>query len=87
MPKRRFNQLKLAVLACLAEREWMRPALLSELCDLRPACSMSSYCERLRRWRLVHRRYHGPGTLAYRISDRGRARLQWLRRRTRPGAH
>jgi hypothetical protein len=40
--------------------------------------------ERLRRFGLLERRFFGKGTLQYRISNAGAARLRWLR--TRSGA-
>ena len=48
--------------------------------------SVYSYVLRLARQGLLERRWAGRGSLAYRLSDRGRARLKYLqeRRATEP---
>jgi DNA-binding PadR family transcriptional regulator len=45
--------------------------------------SVYSYLQRLMRQNLLESRSLGRGSLAYRLTERGRARLEYLRNRTR----
>jgi hypothetical protein len=80
-----YNTLKIRVLSALDQRGWVNTAMLSYLSGLRPVRSVSSYMEHLRSMRLVRRRWSqnakGHTMALYSISDRGRDRLAWLRRR------
>lgn len=78
-----YNTLKLRMLAALEGRGWVNTAMLSHLSGLHPVRSVSTYMERLRHWGLVTRRWsrsRGQRIALYSISDRGRARLAWLRK-------
>jgi len=81
------NALKIRVLSALDGRDWLNTAMLSHLSGLRPVRSVSSYMERLRRWGLVRRRRARSSKShilsLYAISERGRARLVWLREHMR----
>ena len=73
------QSLKIRVLEALEGRGWINVPLLSMLAEFRPARAVYIYMERLRRWGLVRRR-RVPGYLVtYSISERGQARLEWLR--------
>jgi hypothetical protein len=77
----RYNELKLQVLSLLAstQSEWLGPNEATEKLDFFPARSAWTYLKRLWGFGLLERRSRGRGTLEYRISDLGRARLRWLR--------
>lgn len=51
----------------------------AEKLDFFPARSTWTYLKRLWGFGLLERRSRGRGTLEYRISDLGKARLRWLR--------
>ncbi len=76
-----YNSAKLRVLHLLAERGCQTPAEIAQR-----AFSFRSYRNawtmllRLHRWGLVTRRSQ-PWGLEYSITDKGKARLQWLRSR------
>ncbi len=76
-----YNKLKQRTLSVLAEAEgqWLRPKEVARQLDFRPRRSAWTYLNRLRRFGLLQRRFSGKGTLQYRISKAGVARLQWLR--------
>jgi hypothetical protein len=59
--------------------EWLGPNEAAERLDFFPTRPAWSYFKRLWRFGLLERRSRGRGTLQYRISDLGRARLRWLR--------
>jgi predicted ArsR family transcriptional regulator len=77
------NTLKVRVLESLDERGWLNTAMVSHLAGLRPVRAVSTYLERLRKWGLVRRRRSRSGRgrqiSLYAISERGHARLVWLR--------
>jgi predicted transcriptional regulator len=77
----RYNELKLQVLSLFAatQDEWLAPEEAAERLDFIPARAAWTYLKRLWSFGLLERRYFGRGTLAYRISDAGVERLQWLR--------
>lgn len=77
----RYNELKLEVLALFAstQGEWLAPNEAAEKRDFFPTRSAWTYFKRLWSFGLLERRSRGRGTLEYRISDLGIARLRWLR--------
>ena len=75
----RYNELKLRVLSQFTNGQWLRPDHVAQQLDFCPARSVWTYLKRLWSFGLLERRYLGKGTLAYRISDAGLARLRWLR--------
>jgi|SRR5215470_15815153 len=77
----RYNELKLQVLSLFAStEEWLGPNEAATRLNFRPTRSAWTYFKRLWNFGLLERRSRGRGTLEYRISDAGRARLRWLRR-------
>jgi hypothetical protein len=79
----RYNKLKFRVLSLFASNsgQWIDPGEAAERLDFRPARAVWSYLKRLWRFGLLEKRSSGKGTLEYRISDTGVARLRWLRSR------
>jgi DNA-binding IclR family transcriptional regulator len=79
----RYNELKLQVLSLFAAThgEWLGPGEAAERLNFLPPRSAWSYLKRLWQFGLLERRSLGRGTLEYRISDTGIARLRWLRSR------
>jgi hypothetical protein len=77
----RYNELKLRALSQFAGGEWLTPSQIAQELNFFPQRSAWTYFKRLWRFGLLERRYSGKGTLAYRISDAGAARLRWLRSR------
>ena len=77
----RYNKLKLEALSAFARAngEWLKPDLVAERLDFEPRRSAWTYLKRLWRFDLLERRSWGKGTLEYRISQDGMARLRWLR--------
>jgi DNA-binding IclR family transcriptional regulator len=77
----RYNELKLKVLSLFAatQSEWLGPKEAAEKLNFFPARSAWTYLKRLWRFGLLEKRSSGKGTLEYRISDIGIARLRWLR--------
>jgi len=77
----RYNELKLQVLSLLAstQGEWLGPDEAAERLYFVPARSAWTYFKRLWSFGLLERRSRGRGTLEYRISEAGLARLRWLR--------
>jgi hypothetical protein len=77
----RYNGLKLQVLSLFAatQGEWLGPNKAAEKLDFAPARAAWTYFKRLWSFGLLERRSRGRGTLEYRISDLGRARLRWLK--------
>jgi hypothetical protein len=75
-----YNKLKLKVLSLLANTggDWLTPRDAAEQLDFRPPRSAWSYFKRLWRFRLLERSSNGTGSLKYRISKQGIARLQWI---------
>jgi hypothetical protein len=76
-----YNNLKERTLSALADAgdQWLSPREIGERIDFRPLRSTWTYLNRLRRFGLLERRSSGKGTLEYRISRAGVARLRWLR--------
>jgi hypothetical protein len=75
----RYNELKLRTLSLFASGEWLTPDQVARQLNFFPQRSAWTYFKRLWTFGLLGRRYLGKGTLAYRISDAGLARLRWLR--------
>jgi hypothetical protein len=77
----RYNELKLRTLSAFANAngEWLKPIEVAKRLDFRPYRSMWTYLSRLWRFGLLERRFFGKGTLKYRISEAGTARLDWIR--------
>jgi hypothetical protein len=76
-----YNKLKLRALTVFASAgsEWLRPDEAAERLNFLPSRSAWTYFKRLWRFGLLERRSFGRGTLEYRISEGGEARLRWLR--------
>jgi hypothetical protein len=79
----RYNRLKLKTLSVFAScrDQWLSPGDVAEQLNFFPARSAWTYFKRLWKFRLLERRSDGRGTLQYKISDCGLARLRWLRSR------
>jgi hypothetical protein len=77
----RYNKLKQRTLAFFSEAngEWLKPHEVARGLDFLPRRSAWTYFKRLWRFGLLERRSFGKGTLEYRISKTGVARLRWLR--------
>jgi hypothetical protein len=58
---------------------WLGPSKAAERLDFLPPRSAWTYFKRLWKFGLLERRSSGRGTLEYRISEVGAARLRWLR--------
>lgn len=75
-----YNELKLRVLSFFVTTdEWLKPEEAAAKLNFLPARSAWTYFKRLWIFGLLERRSRGRGTLEYRISELGRARLRWLR--------
>lgn len=77
----RYNKLKTRTLKvfAFAPGAWFKPSEVAERLDFVPRRAAWTYLKRLWRFGLLERRYWGKGTLEYRISEGGEARLRWLR--------
>jgi hypothetical protein len=77
---RKYNQLKKIVLAVFENRGWLPPQMVKVLSGFR-GTAVAAYLNGLRDWGLLHRRGgYRSRTVVFRISQRGRERLAWLRR-------
>jgi len=76
----RYNKLKRKALSVFASADgaWLGPKEAAARLDFVPRRSAWTYFKRLWRFGLLERRSSGRGTLEYRISDGGAARLRWL---------
>jgi hypothetical protein len=74
-----YNKLKFRVLSSFASGEWLKPMDVARRLNFFPSRSAWTYFKRLWSFGLLERRSLGKGTLVYRISDAGLARLRWLR--------
>jgi hypothetical protein len=81
----RYNKLKLRTLSVFANaaEAWLKPIEVANYLDFRPHRSMWTYLNRLWRFGLLERRFFGKGTLKYRISETGIARIGWIRSQKR----
>jgi len=75
----RYNKLKFRVLSSFASGEWLKPMDVALRLNFFPSRSAWTYFKRLWSFGLLERRSLGKGTLVYRISEAGAARLRWLR--------
>jgi hypothetical protein len=73
-----YDNLKKRTLSALADAgdQWLSPREIGERIDFRPRRSTWTYLNRLRRFGPLERRSSGKGTLQYRISRTGLARLR-----------
>jgi len=76
----RYNKLKLRVLSLFASAgdAWLGPGEAAERLNFLPHRSAWTYLKRLWRFGLLEKRSRGRGTLQYRISEQGTARLRWF---------
>jgi hypothetical protein len=77
--KHSYNQMKLRALATFEGRGWIAPPDWAVLAGYYPVRAAYTYIKRLWGWKLLERRLDRRGLLLYRISERGQARLAWLR--------
>lgn len=76
---RKFNSLKLRALASFENHDWLSPPAWAVLTGVYPVRAGYTYLKRLHRWKLLERALDRRGLLLYRLSPRGRERLNWLR--------
>jgi hypothetical protein len=76
----RYNKLKIRTLNvfAFAPGAWFKPGEVAERLDFVPQRAMWTYLKRLWRFGLLERRFTGTGTLKYKLSETGAARLSWL---------
>ena len=74
------NSLKIRALEAFENRGWLNPPLWAALVGFYSMRASYSYLLRLHRFGLLQRGRTAQGLLFYRISERGTARLMWLRR-------
>lgn len=76
-----YNEMKLRALATFeAQGGWVSPSDWAVRAGYYPIRAAYTYIKRLWSWKLVERRLDRRGLLLYRISERGQARLAWLRK-------
>jgi hypothetical protein len=75
--------MKFLALMTLENRGWLSPAAWAVLAGYYPVRAAYTYLKRLWSWKLLERQLDRRGLLLYRISERGQARLAWLRERMR----
>ena len=80
----RYNELKFRTLKvfAFAPGAWFMPKEVAERLNFRPRRAAWTYLKRLWKFGLLERRFTGTGTLKYKISEGGAARLRWLRSQT-----
>ena len=78
----KYNELKSRALSAFENRGWLSPPAWAVLVGFRPIRAAYSYLKRLHHWQLLERAHDRRGLLLYRISERGRGRLAWLRRQS-----
>ena len=76
-----YNRMKLRALTTLEDRGWLSPPAWAVLAGYYPIRTAYTYLKRLWNWKLLERQLDRRGLLLYRISERGQARLEWLRER------
>ena len=76
----RYNKLKIRALKvfAFAPGAWFTPGEVAERLDFIPKRAAWTYLKRLWRFGLLKRHFMGVGTLKYKISSEGAARLRWL---------
>jgi hypothetical protein len=72
------NSLKIRTLQLFANYGWLTPRTFSNLIGFSPLRASYSYLLRLRKFGLLKRAHNSKGSLVYSLTDRGRARLDWL---------
>ena len=77
--KRSYNQMKRRALAAFEGRGWISVPDWAVLAGYYPVRSAYTCVKRLWNWKLLERGLDRRGLLLYRISERGQARLVWLR--------
>ena len=77
-----YNKLKLQTLSIFERRGALSPTAWAILARFYPIRASYSYLVRLYRFGLLHRGRDARGHVAYRLSARGRRRLDWLRGRS-----
>lgn len=75
-----YNARKRQTLELFERRGWLNPAAWAVLAGFYPIRASYSYLGRLCKWGLLTRRQDVRGLILYRLSERGRARLAWLRK-------
>lgn len=75
----KYNLLKLRTLSTFENRGWLSPRAWAALARFTPVRAAYSYLKHLHAWKLLDRARDQHGLLLYRLSDRGAARLRWLR--------
>ena len=78
---RGFNQFKLVVLQAMEQGQFMYPGSVAVAVSAYPSRMMWTYLRRLWRWKLLERSQDARGRIVYRLSERGQARLAWLKAR------
>jgi hypothetical protein len=78
---RKYNELKRNVLSVFETRGWLPPQMVKALSGFH-GTAMAAYLNGLKRWGLLYRRGgYRSRSVVFRISQRGRERLAWLRSR------
>lgn len=79
-----FNEKKLAVLGAFVRGGPMTPAEVAVRARIPPSGPMYTYLKRLAKWGLVSRGTRWRrGRMLYRLTEKGKARYEWLRRQRR----
>jgi hypothetical protein len=73
-----YNGLKIRTLTLFANYGWLTPRKYANLAGFSPLRASYSYLLRLRKFGLLKRTRDSKGSLVYGLTDRGRARLDWL---------
>ncbi len=77
----RYNKLKIRTLKvfAFAPGAWFTPGEVAGRLDFAPRRALWTYLKRLWKFGLLERHTSGTGTLKYKLSEAGAARLRWLR--------
>jgi DNA-binding IclR family transcriptional regulator len=77
----RYNKLKTRTLNvfAFAPGTWFKPGEVAEQLNFAPRRAVWTYLKRLWKFGLLERHTTGTGTLKYKLSEGGTARLRWLR--------
>ena len=81
--KHGYNEMKLRALTTFEGRGWLSVPAWAVLAGYYPLRAAYTYMKRLWRWELVDRQLDRRGLLLYRLSERGQARLEWLREKAK----
>jgi hypothetical protein len=78
----RYNKLKIRTLKvfAFAPGAWFTPREVAERLNFLPKRAVWTYLKRLWKFSLLERHTSGTGTLKYKLSEGGAARLRWLQR-------